>query len=258
MSENYSENARKNIDIQRFISKLDSCFMTNDLAAADGLIDAWRKDAVAAGDKRALLTIENEALGFYRRTGDKEKAEATINSVCSLIEEVGVERKVSGATIYVNLATTMKAFGMAKDGLKYYDMAESIYLDNDMEESYEYSALLNNRASALSELERYDDAEDNLEIALEILQKSGKHDGEMAVGLINLAHLVYDRNSADTDRVEQLLDRAWDKINSANIEHDANYAFIISKCAPSFRYFNRGDEADALEAVAQVIYGGKR
>ena len=246
----------KAMDIKRFITKLDSYYMVNDLESADKLIDVWVKEAEEAGDKRSLLTIMNEGLGFYRRTGNYEKAMQCIERVTALIEEVGVQRKVSGATVYVNMATTMKAFGKAAESLKYYDMAESVYLNDDMSDAYEYSALLNNRASALSELKRYDEAELNLIIALEILKKDGKHDGEVAVSLINLAHLVYDRNENDTDRVESLLDEAWDHLTSSKIPHDGNYAFIISKCAPSFRYFNRPDEADALEAVAKVIYDG--
>jgi len=55
--------------------------------------------------------------------------------------------------------------------------------------------------------------------------------------------------------VEALLDEAWDYLNSDRQPRDANYAFIISKCAPSLKYFNRNDEAEALLAVAKVIYG---
>jgi len=242
-------------DVRRFIEKLDACFMTDDLKGADEVVVAWVKHAREAGDDRLLLTVLNEALGLYRRSGDYEKARGAIDSVCALIEKTGVQRKVSGATVYVNLATTMKAFGMAEDGLRYYDMAESIYLDNGMSESYEYSALLNNRSSALAELKRYDEAETNLTLAIDILKAEGKHDGEVAVALINLAHVVYDRNDEDTPRVEALLDEAWDYLNSDRQPRDANYAFIISKCAPSLKYFNRNDEAEALLAVAKVIYG---
>ena len=255
MSESFIEKAGS-VDVRRFIEKLDKCFMTNDLAAAEKLISDRAAEAESVGDDRGLLTILNEGLGFYRRTNDFDKAMDCIDKVVALIDKVGVQRKVSGATIYVNLATTMKAFGRASEGLKYYDMAESVYLDNGMEASYEYSALLNNRASALSELKRYDEAELNLMIAIDILKADGKHDGEVAVALINLAHVVYDRDDGDTDRVEKLLDEAWEYINSDRQPHDANYAFIISKCAPSLKYFDRADEAEALLAVAKVIYGG--
>lgn len=245
----------KTVDVKRFISKLDGYFMVDDLSSADKLIADWAAEARLSGDDRGLLSIMNEGLGFYRRTGDYEKAMDCIDEVAALIEKTGVQRKVSGATVYVNMATTMKAFGKAQESLKYYDMAESVYLDGNMSESYEYSALLNNRASALTELERYDEAELNLVIAIEILKKDQKHLGEVAVALINLAHLTYDRNDNDTDKVEKLLDEAWGYLTDERIPHDGNYAFIISKCAPSLRYFNRVDEADALDAVAKVIYG---
>ncbi len=246
------------INVSRFISTLDDCFKTNDLSAADKLVDTWATEARALCDDMGLLSVLNESLGLCRRTNSYEKAMATIDEVLLLLKSTGMNEKVSGATIYVNLATTLKAFGKPENGLEYYSAAEKIYLENDMQSTFEYSALLNNRASAFCELKRYDEAELNLLIATEILKEEGNHDGEVAIGLINLAHCVYDRNEKDTARVEDILDEAWNYINSPRQPHDANYAFIISKCAPSLRYFNRFDEADALEAVAKVIYGGDR
>ncbi|MBO4573103.1 MAG: tetratricopeptide repeat protein [Clostridia bacterium] len=254
---NCSKEPAGRINVSRFISALDECFSKNDLAMAGKLIDVWAEEAKALDDERGLLSVYNEGLGYYRRTGDEEKAMATVEAVDELIKSVGIADKVSGATIYVNLATTLKAFGRVERALKYYSLAENVYLANDMQSSFEYSALLNNRASAFGDLKKYDDAELNLLIATEILKEDGTHDAEVAVGLINLAHCVYDRNENDTDRVEKLLDEAWDYLNSSRCPRDAGYAFIISKCAPSLRYFNRVDEAEALEAVAAVIYGKK-
>ena len=90
--------------------------------------------------------------------------------------------------------------------------------------------------------------------AIEILKEEGKHDGEIAISMINLAHLVFDRDDTAYERVESLLDEAWEYINSPRQPHDANYAFILSKCAPSLDYFKRHDEADALREVAKEIY----
>ncbi|HBK02216.1 MAG TPA: hypothetical protein DDY77_04215, partial [Clostridiales bacterium] len=122
----------------------------------------------------------------------------------------------------------------------------------------EYAALLNNCGSALSELRRFDEAENLMKKAIEILKEDGTHDGEIAVSLINLAHLYYDRDDTSQKEVEKLLDEAWEYINSPRQPHDANYAFILSKCAPSLKYFHRFDEAEAITAVANEIYGKKQ
>ncbi len=255
--ESCSKEPTDRLNVARFIAKLDECFKSNNLKEADSLIDSWTNEALALNDLRGLLSVQNEGLGLYRRTSDYNKAMKTIDLVIWLLDNLKLNNHVSGATILVNLATTMKAFGKAKEGLKYYSQAEKVYEDNGLTGSFEYTALLNNRASALDELERFDEAEKDLLKAIEILKKDGTHDGEIAVSLINLAHVVYNRNDKDTARVETLLDDAWEYINSPKQPHDANYAFILSKIAPSLRYFKRVDEADAIEAVSKVIYGSR-
>ena len=243
------------VDIKRFIGAIDRLFAVNDIAGAEKLVETWKAEADALGDERGKLSIINEELGLSRRTGNKQKALAAVDEADALIKKLDLSEGASGATIYVNLATTLKAFGEAEKALSYYEAAESVYFSLGMDESFEYASLLNNRATAYSELKRYDEAENDFLISIDILKKLETHDGEIAVALINLAHAVYDRNDKDTDRVEKLLDECWEYINSTRQVRDANYAFILSKCAPSLRYFNRFDEADAVEAVAKSIYG---
>lgn len=245
------------VNVARFIAKIDECFNTNDYEAADTAIDSWTNEALVLNDLRGLLSIQNEALGIYRHTLDYNKAMKTIDLVLWLLDNLGLKTHVSGATILVNLATTMKAFGKPAEGLPYFEMAEKVYRENGLETTFEYTALLNNRASAYDELEMFDEAERDLLEAIEILKRDGTHDGEIAVSLINLAHVVYNRSDKDTQRVEKLLDEMWEYLNSPRLPHDGNYAYILSKCAPSLRYFKRTDEADAIEAVAKVIYGSR-
>ena len=247
------------INIVRVIAKVDECFAANDLAQAGETLRYWEREARKLGDSCGLLSVLNEELGYYRRTGERDAALAAVAEAIELLQQKGMTDRVSGATIYVNAATTLKAFGEAERGLPYYDRAEEIYLAQGKGDSYEYAALLNNKALALGDLKRYDEAEACYLKSIEILKAEGKHDGEIAVSYINLAHIVFDRDQTAYERVESLLDLAWEYINSDRQPRDANYAFVISKCAPSLRYFQRDLEADALEEVAAEIYAaGKR
>ena len=69
-----------------------------------------------------------------------------------------------------------------------------------------------------------------------------------------LAHLTFDRDDTAYEQVESLLDEAWDYINSDNQPKDGNYAYVLRKCAPSFDYFQRPEEAQAMRDVAKEIY----
>ena len=68
----------------------------------------------------------------------------------------------------------------------------------------------------------------------------------------SLPHLCQD---TAFEQVEQLLDEAWEYLNSPRQPRDGNYAYILRKCAPSFDYFQRPEAAQALREVAKEIYG---
>ena len=221
-------------------------------------IEFWEKEAAEAGDDRALLTVLNEAVGYYRRTQKKAKALAAMDKSLELVEKLDLSRTLSGATIYINSATTLSFFGKEEEGLKLYEKAEEGFKNAGKTLSYEYAALLNNKAGTLNALKRYDEAEKEWKEAIEILKKIGRHAGEIAISLVMLAHLTFDRDDTAYDKTEALLDEAWEYINSDDQEKDGNYAYVLRKCAPSFDYFQRPDEAQAMREVAKEIYEGNR
>lgn len=244
------------ISVARFIDRLDRYFSRNDLEGAGECIAYWEQEARKLGDLRGLLSVYNEELGFYRRIDDREAGLRAVEEAVGLVRELGMEEQISGATILANAATTLKAFGEAGRGLPFYGQAEKVYLSYGMGQAYEYAAMLNNRAAALCDLARFDEGEADYRKAIGILREEGAHDGEIAVSLVNLAHLTFDRDASSQEQVEALLDEAWEYINSRRQPHDGNYAFILSKCAPSFEYFGRELQAAALREVAEEIYDG--
>ncbi len=246
------------INVQRFIARLDRHYASGDLAGAGETLKVWEAEAISLGDDRGLLSVLNEQIGYSRRVDDKDLAMHAIDGALSLIDSLSLSNHVSGATILINAATTYKAFGSADKAMPIYDRAQKIYDAEGMMAKYEYAALLNNKASSLCDLKRYDEAEKCYLSAIDILIAEGAHDGEIAVSYINLAHLTFDRDHTAYAETEALIDKAWEYINSERQPHDANYAFILSKCAPSFRYFKRTAEAEVCEEISREIYGGDR
>ena len=246
------------INIARFIERLDGCFNRNDMKAARECIEYWEAEARRLGDDSGLLTVLNEAVGFYRRSQKKSKALRAMEESLSLVEKLGLTRSPSGATIYINAATTLSFFGREEEGLRLYDQAAHCYIDSDLTESYEYAALLNNKAATLNALKRYDEAEENWKAAIGILKKVGFHNDEIAISLVLLAHLTFDRDNTAYEKVEALLDEAWEYLYSDDQAKDGNNAYVLRECAPSFEYFQRSMEAQALRDVAREINEGYR
>ena len=243
------------IDTVRFLDRLDRCFAREDMEGAGQCIVQWEKEARALGDRRGLLTVLNEAVGFYRRTGQKQEGLRAAEECLELLQETGQRDTLSGAVILTNTATTLCRFDETHRALPVYEQAAALYSRCGRTDSYEYAALLNNRAAALSASGRYDDAERDWLQAVRILDREGAHDADIAVSLVMLAHLAWDRDE-NVQRAEELLDRAWDCLNSPRQKRDAAYAWALQKCAPSFDFFRRPDAAQALREVAEEIYEG--
>ncbi len=244
------------VPVSRVIEKLDICFSTDDLTGAEALLDYWESEGHALGDERGLLSVLNEKIGLYRRCQKEEKGIAAVEEALALVDSLGLAGTFAGGTILLNAATTLKAFGRAKEALPLYRRAEAAYRESLAPDSYEWAALYNNMALTCEELADSERAEELYQKAIALLEKEGQHDGEIAVSYVNLAHL-YDRSCPeDKDRVKGALSSAWEFLNSPRQPHDSNYAFICSKCAPSFTAFGWEDEGEALAAVAKEIYEG--
>ena len=248
------------VDIERFLKKIDSYFNKNDLDGAGYCLKFWESEARKSSDDRALLTILNEYLGFCRRVNDKEKAISSISECKSLIDKLCISKTISAATIYINAATTSSHFGNLEEGLVLYDKAKTIYVDLDKKCTYEYATLLNNSAGVLNTLKKYDDAEKNYLDAIEILKRIENRDAEIALSLTMLAHINFDRvdnpDYSIYEKVENLLDDAIKYLTSDKIVRDGNFAFILTKCAPSFEYFKRTGQAKTMMKLANEIYRG--
>ena len=249
-----SKEQQDRIPIVRVISKLDDLFSRNDLSGAARLLEYWSGEADMMGDRRGKLEILSEQIGLYRRTNERDHALDAVELALKIIESEALQNSVSTGTIYVNIATTLKAFGKAKEGMPYYKKAEEIYESADVS-FFKKAALNNNMASAYAEIGDTAAAETHYLKAIELLDDDCEFYGEIAVSYVNLAHLYADMAKSKTD-IASAMDKAWDYLNRDSIKKDGNYAFICSKCAPSFAYFGFEQKASFLEGEAKRIYEG--
>lgn len=248
-----SKEVQDRVPIMRVIDKLDICFSRNDLKGADELLTYWENEARSFDDTRGLLEILNEIIGLSRQTSNKEKGLDAVNEAFNIIKAEKLEKTVSAATIYINGATTMKAFGKAKEAIPYYEKAKEVFDAENNADYFRYAALLNNMASAYTEIKEYDKAEENYLKAIDILKNNNSNNGEIAVSYVNLAHLYHDKDVFD-ERIPKTVETAWEYLKTEKNPQDGNYAFICSKCAPSFGFFGYFLEKAELEKRAREIY----
>ena len=138
--------AAERIPVMRVIEKLDEHFKTNDLQGAVRLLDYWASEARGLSDFSGELSVVNEQLGLFRKTNDAERAMAAVSRALELIELTENTDRASGATIMLNAATTLKAFGKADEALPIYEKVRGIYDATLAKNDLRFAAFYNNFA----------------------------------------------------------------------------------------------------------------
>ncbi len=244
------------IPVGRVLAKLDEYFSRNDYASAEKTLDYWHEEAKIGSDIRGELTILNEKVGLYRKTGQKEQCFSAINMCLELSKDEAFENTVTKGTTFLNCATGFCAFGQYENALQLYRRAAKIYenyLDADDER---LGGLYNNTAICLMNLQKYDESRSLFLKALEIMEKKPNGEGEMAITYCNLADLesaekgIYESEKT----INGYLEKAEELLNAHGLPRDGNYAFICEKCAGTFGYYGFFAVEKELLKRAEEIY----
>ncbi len=243
---------KERIPLSRIIQKLDACYNKNDYVEAGRLLFYWQKEAQTLLDKQGELSIVNELLGHLRKINDKVKGLNAIDRANELISILNAEDNFSSATIYLNIATTLKAFNEPQKALALYDKAFEIYSKNG-EKSMPYLAgFYNNKALTLVDLLDYNGAEECYNNALKYLENSETKLTDGAITYVNMAHLY--AKMQDKTKVINSLFSAYGLLTDENINQNGYYAYVLEKCAPSFRQFGYNKIADDFQKLSGEIY----
>ena len=159
----------QSLDTKGIIAGLDKLLFSGDDAAAGEYLDRWCQKAQEAGDWRTELTLQSELMGFHRRTSDKAAAMAAVERGLELIREHRLGSTVSGATIILNAATTLKAYGMAAQSIPMFMQSCRVYSQTLDPLDYRFGGLYNNMALSYADIGEYDTAEGYYKKALGVI-----------------------------------------------------------------------------------------
>ncbi len=242
-------------DNKKFITELDGFFAREDLEGAGRYLREQYALCAAAGNDAGRLTVLNEEVGYYRQTGEREAALEAVDEALSLTEKLDIGGEISGATIILNCATTMKCFGKSEEALKYYASVQKVFENELGEDDPLLAGFYNNMALALQDTGRIAQSEDFFRRAIEITLRDSNNALETAVSYVNLAHLLFDKDMLD-DEINRLLDGAVEILSDSRYFTFPKYAFTCRKCAPSFGYFGRFADEKYLTGRADAVYAG--
>lgn len=225
----------QSLDTKSIIAGLDKLLFSGDDAAAGEYLDRWCQRAQEVGDWRTELTLQSELMGFHRRTSDKNAAMAAVERGLELIREHRLGSTVSGATIFLNAATTLKAYGMAERSIPMFVQTCRVYSQTLDPLDYRFGGLYNNMALSYADIGEYDAAEGYYKKALGVIVHCDTPQNELAVTYCNLAEL-YERMGREAD-IAKALNLALDNLRSPALPYDGYYDFTVSKCLPTFEHF---------------------
>ena len=243
------------LPVRERIAKLDALYNAGKEAEAGQLLVRSRDEARTLGDWRGELSMLSEMMGYYRRGMEEEKGLRAVADGMALIRAHGLGSTVSGATVLLNAATTMKCFGRAAESLPVFRHVARVYADNLAPEDYRFAGLYNNMALSYADVGDYANAERHFRLALQVIARCVKPENETAVTLCNLAEL-YDKQNPEDERIGECMEQAWENLNAPNLARDGYHAFTVSKCLPSFDYFGYFLYAEELRERVRAIYAG--
>ena len=231
-----AEPTGQRMNVPAMIRQLDQLIGSGRAIKAQHFLEKKRQEAIAVGDWRAELSILSEMMGQYRFGNKAEEALASVRDGMELIRQHRLGSTVSGATVMLNAATTLRCFGRAEESLPIFRHVARIYAENLDPTDYRFAGLYNNMAQSCAELEDFDEAERYYRLALELLGRGREHDNDMAVTWCSLAEL-YDRQDPEDGRIGECMEKAWDCLNAPGLRQDGYHLLTINKCLPCFEYF---------------------
>jgi len=248
----------RSIPLDRVLGKLDEHLGANHYVEAERHLAYWLEEARAGRDKRGEFAIRNELMGLYRKRGRKNKAFENADAALKLIDEMQIQGSIGAGTAYVNAATVRKAFGNSEGALPLFEKAREIYEKELKEGDGRLGSLYNNMALSLVDLERYSEANDYYNKAIEVMGKVENGALEQAITCLNMA------NAAEIERgleeaaedIAKYLDKAEQLIETPTLPRNGYYAFVCDKCASTFGYYGRFFYEQELKERAKKIYEG--
>lgn len=241
------------LPVPEIIAELDALYAAGREGEAQDFLCAWLSKARACGDWRAELSVLSELLGQARRSADEALGLRAADEALALIRAHRLGETVSGATVMLNAATTLKCFGRAKESIPIFRHVSRIYADRLDPMDYRFGGLYNNMALSYGDVGDVASAEKYFLLAMHIIEKTKNPENDLAVTLCNMAEL-YASVSPEDERIELCLDQAWAYLNAPSLPRDGYHAFTISKCAPCFDYFGFFLYAKTLRERAAQIY----
>ncbi|WP_425663356.1 DUF4037 domain-containing protein [Gardnerella piotii] len=197
------------------------------------------------------LSVLNELMGFYRSRGEHAKNKPIIDNALDLAKKMDLAGSEAGTTTLINAATSLRAAGSYERATEIYSQAIKESSKTLKPNDRKLAALHNNLSMLYSETGNTSEAINELNIALEILQKSSidpSTDIDIAATHTNLALAILQECSKPSESVNS---------KSTTLNSAFEHASTSIRMYIAGNNQNQPHYASALAGFAQVQYARK-
>lgn len=236
------------MDYNRLLDKFDSLVYSGKFVDARELLESEKKRAKQCFDTTALLAINNELIGFYRKQNCKNECLYTINDTLTTLYDVKDKNSLFVGTIYINIATAYSFFNLYKKAKENFDIAHSIYKQVLDKDDKNFGALYNNIASMYLLEKEYNQARQYYILAVENATKNNSA-LDKAMSLVGICD-TYDASDLQNEKIiDGLLNEAFALVENYPIK-DNYFAFVCSKLMDNYAYYGYFIQAEMLKEWA--------
>ena len=244
------------MDTNRILDKLDLYLSKNDYDGAFRHLKYWFEEANSSNDLRSKLLICNELIGLSRKTGKESQTFLYTQTALETLSALDMEKSVTAATTYINVATAYKAFNRAEESIPLFGKALEIYEKYLDSTDGRLGGLYNNLALSLVDLKKFNDAHAYYQKAISVMEHSQNGELEQAITYLNIASaLEAEKGLLEADmEISECISKASSLLDVHAKSEDGYYAFVCEKCATVFGYYGYFMYENELKERARKIY----
>ena len=114
------------MNVEKSLEQLETLITQQRTNEIEGFLLEKIEDSASQEDIGSLITLMNELIGYYRESGEFEKALGYCREVLQVAAQAGLAGTIPYATTLLNVANTCREGGLVREAMVHYQEVRGI------------------------------------------------------------------------------------------------------------------------------------